>query len=46
MNEWYFIVFGLDGPYSGGFYLGKLTCPHDYPKKAPNVLIMIENGIY
>ena len=25
--EWYFLVFGLDGPYEGGYYMGKLLFP-------------------
>jgi hypothetical protein len=24
---WYFVVFGLDGHYEGGYYLGKIVCP-------------------
>ena len=36
---WYYVVFGLKEPseYDGGFYFGKVTCPPDYPAKAPNI---------
>ena len=43
---WYYVVFGLNEPasYEGGFYLGKVTCPKEYPAKAPNIKIITENG--
>jgi len=42
---WYYIVFGLDfGEYVGGYYLGKITCPREYPAKAPNIRMITENG--
>lgn len=42
---WYYIVFGLDMEgFQGGYYLGKITCPPDYPAKAPNIRLMTENG--
>jgi ubiquitin-protein ligase len=43
---WYFIVFGLEEPVGckGGFYLGKITCPDDYPQKAPRIDMFTENG--
>ena len=43
---WYYVVFGLNEPkeYTGGYYLGKITCPPDYPKSAPNIRIITENG--
>ena len=43
---WYYVVFGLKEPseYDGGFYFGKVTCPPDYPAKAPNIKIITENG--
>lgn len=42
--EWWFIVFGLDELYKGGYYLGKLTCPKEYPQKAPNIKVMTPNA--
>ena len=43
---WYYVVFGLKEPihYDGGFYLGKVTCPPNYPASAPNIKIITENG--
>jgi len=42
---WYYIVFGLDYKgYNGGFYMGKIICPPEYPAKAPKVIVMTENG--
>lgn len=43
---WYFIVFGLTEPkeYEGGFYMGKITCPKEYPSKAPRIDLFTENG--
>ena len=43
---WYYVVFGLNEPkeYTNGYYLGKITCPQDYPKSAPNIRILTENG--
>lgn len=44
--EWYFIIFGLEEPihYKGGYYIGKITCPEDYPQKAPRIDMFTENG--
>ena len=44
--QWYFVIFGLDGNYEGGYYLGVLTCPKDFPVNAPNIKMLVENGIY
>jgi len=42
---WYYIVFGLEMEgFKGGYYLGKITCPPDYPAKAPNIRMITENG--
>jgi len=43
---WYYVVFGLEEPaeYKGGFYLGKITCPKEYPSKAPNIKLFTDNG--
>jgi ubiquitin-conjugating enzyme E2 J2 len=38
MFEWYFCIFGLEEcPYEGGFYVGKLTFPKEYPFKPPAI---------
>ena len=42
--EWYYIVFGLEAPYAGGYYIGKIKCPEAYPAKAPNITIYTDNG--
>jgi len=42
---WYYIVFGLDyKEYTGGFYMGKIICPPEYPAKAPKIIVLTENG--
>ncbi len=36
--DWYFLIFGLeDCSYAGGYYVGKLTFPKDYPFKPPGI---------
>lgn len=43
--EWYFLVFGLlETPYEGGFYLGRLKFPNEYPMKAPAISLLTETG--
>ena len=44
--SWYYVIFGLEEPkeFRGGYYLGKVTCPKDYPAKAPNIKLFTENG--
>ena len=45
MFKWHFIVFGLgDRPYLGGFYMGLLTFPPDYPWKPPSIKLVTESG--
>jgi len=42
---WYYIVYGLDWKeYKGGYYMGKIVCPADYPAKAPRIFLITENG--
>ena len=43
---WYYIIWGLDTlpEYTGGYYLGKVICPDEYPAKAPQIKIITENG--
>lgn len=42
--EWYYIIFGLEGDYQGGFYIGKVLCKETYPQTAPNITIYTDNG--
>jgi ubiquitin-conjugating enzyme E2 J2 len=42
--EWYYIVFGLEAPYKGGYYIGKIKCKETYPATAPNITIYTDNG--
>lgn len=43
--EWYYIVYNLDyNDYRGGFYLGKIKCPPEYPAKAPKIILLHDNG--
>jgi ubiquitin-protein ligase len=46
IHEWYFVVWGIEEPdrFKGGYYLGKITCPPEYPQKAPNIKMITENG--
>ena len=43
---WYYVVFGLNEPeeFKGGYYLGKITCPQNYPASAPNIKVITPNG--
>ena len=42
---WYFVVFGLyDCPYEGGFYMGKIIFPPEYPWKPPEIRMLTETG--
>ena len=45
--QWYYIVFNLDyKEYKGGFYMGKIICPKEYPAKAPKIIVQTPNGRY
>ena len=42
---WHFVIFGLpDEPYKGGYYMGKLVFPTDYPWKPPAIMMTTETG--
>ena len=39
------MVYGLkDCPFEGGFYVGKLMLPTEYPSKPPGVMMITPNG--
>jgi len=43
--SWYYVIFGLaEDEFKGGYYFGKVTCPQEYPAKAPNIKLFTENG--
>lgn len=43
--EWYYVVSGPDdSPYAGGYYLGRLVFPRDFPFKPPSIYMMTPNG--
>ena len=43
--EWYFVVFGLpDLPYKGGYYMGMIRFPPEYPWRPPSILMVTETG--
>ena len=42
--QWYFLIFGLDKPYSGGYYMGKIIFPKEYPLKPPAILMLTPSG--
>lgn len=45
MWEWYFCIFGLeDCEYAGGYYIGKINFPHEYPFKPPGIQMITPNG--
>ena len=46
LKEWYYIIFGLEGEFEGGFYLGKIICSDQYPALAPVITILTDNGIF
>mmetsp|Transcript_8976 Transcript_8976/g.15191 ORF Transcript_8976/g.15191 Transcript_8976/m.15191 type:complete len:114 (+) Transcript_8976:88-429(+) len=42
---WYFVVYGLkEDPYLGGFYIGKLIFPPDYPWRPPSIMMISKSG--
>lgn len=42
---WYYVIYGLDFVgYKGGYYLGKIICPPEYPHKPPKITLITENG--
>jgi ubiquitin-protein ligase len=45
--KWYFIIFGLkDTPYEGGYFLGRMDFPQNYPWAPPELLMLTKNGKY
>ena len=43
--HWYYILFGFeDKAYKGGFYLGEIICPENYPSAAPKINVITPNG--
>ena len=44
MLRWYFIIKGLDKPYTGGVYMGQIDFPKDYPFSAPVFRFLTPNG--
>lgn len=41
---WYFSIFGLDGAYKHGVYMGKILFPPNYPFKPPDIMFITPNG--
>ncbi|KAK7579924.1 hypothetical protein V9T40_000553 [Parthenolecanium corni] len=43
--EWYYVVQGPENsPYQGGYYLGKLVFPREFPFKPPSIYMLTPNG--
>ena len=43
--HWYYIVMNLDSKlYKGGYYMGVVECPEDYPSRAPKIKLITDNG--
>lgn len=43
---WYFVIFGLDDDYKGGYYFGKVVCPENYPATPPYIMVSTNNGCF
>lgn len=42
---WYFVIYDLkDTPFDGGFYMGKVMLPKEYPLKPPDFVFITPNG--
>ena len=41
---WYYVIWGFENQYQNGYYFGKVTCPQDYPAKAPTITLLTHNG--
>jgi len=36
VHTWYYIIFGLEeAEFKGGYYMGRVKCPENYPASAP-----------
>ena len=42
--HWYYLIFGLDGPYEGGYYMGRIEFTKEYPHKPPAIKMLTPNG--
>lgn len=42
--EWFFVVWGFENEYTGGYYMGQISCPDNYPAAAPHIQLNTENG--
>ena len=43
--RWWYLIFGLkDCPFEGGFYLGRIIFPKEYPHKPPGIEMVTPNG--
>lgn len=42
---WFYLIYGLkDCPYQGGFYIGRILFPKEYPLKPPRIEMKTPNG--
>ena len=41
---WWYVIFGLEGYFEGGYYFGKVVCPQDYPARPPYITVLTKNG--
>ena len=42
---WHYVLFGLsDCPYEGGYYMGRIIIPKEYPLKPPGIEMVTPNG--
>jgi ubiquitin-protein ligase len=41
---WYYIIWFNEAPFKGGYYMGKIKCPENYPANAPQINLLTHNG--
>jgi ubiquitin-protein ligase len=45
MFVWRYMIFGLtESDYEGGYYVGTLSFPAEYPLKPPSIMMHTPNG--
>ena len=42
--RWHYVIYGLEGPFTGGIYHGELLFPSDYPMGPPSIKMFTPNG--
>lgn len=42
--KWNFLIYGLEGVYEYGIYMGQIIFPENYPYSPPDILFITPNG--